>query len=79
MGKCLSKTSVIVEDAYRSVSESASEIQRKYSARNYTQVRQSDNTTILSNYEDETDSQGKLSVGEQEIEDIFNSNIDTEI
>ena len=65
----MTKTSVIVEDAYRSASESVSEIQRKISSRNYTPVRQQE-TTILSNYEDKP-ADDNLTVGEKEIEDIF--------
>ena len=76
MGQCMTKTSVIVEDVYRSASESVSEIQRKISSRNYTPVRQQE-TTILSNYEDKPDN---LTVGEKEIEDIFKeSDIDEKI
>ena len=78
MGQCMNKTSVIVEDAYRSASESVSEIQRKISARNYTPVRQQE-TTILSNYED-TPADDNLTVGEKEIEDIFkDSELDDKI
>ena len=76
MGQCMTKTSVLVEDVYRSASESVSEIQRKISARNYTPVTQQE-TTILSNYEDKPDN---LTVGEKEIEDIFKeSDIDEKI
>ena len=76
MGQCMTKTSVIMEDAYRSASESVNEIQRKISSRNYTPVRQQE-TTILSNYEDKPDN---LTVGEKEIEDIFKeSDIDEKI
>ena len=78
MGQCMNKTSVIVEDAYRSASESVSEIQRKISARNYTPVRQQE-TTILSNYEDKP-VDDNLTVGEKEIEDIFkDSELDDKI
>jgi len=78
MGQCMNKTSVIVEDAYRSASESVSEIQRKISARNYTPVRQQE-TTILSNYEDKP-ADDNLTVGEKEIEDIFkDSELDDKI
>lgn len=78
MGQCMTKTSVIVEDAYRSASESVSEIQRKISSRNYTPVRQQE-TTILSNYEDKP-VDDNLTVGEKEIEDIFKeSEIDEKI
>ena len=78
MGQCMNKTSVIVEDAYRSASESVSEIQRKISSRNYSQVRQQE-TTILSNYED-TPADDNLTVGEKEIEDIFkDSELDDKI
>ena len=74
----MTKTSVIVEDAYRSASESVSEIQRKISSRNYTPVRQQE-TTILSNYEDKP-VDDNLTVGEKEIEDIFKeSEIDEKI
>lgn len=79
MGQCMTKTSVIVEDAYRSASESVSEIQRKISSRNYTPVRQQETSTILSNYED-TPTEDNLTVGEKEIEDIFKeSEIDEKI
>lgn len=78
MGQCMTKTSVIMEDAYRSASESVSEIQRKISSRNYTPVRQQE-TTILSNYEDKP-VDDNLTVGEKEIEDIFKeSEIDEKI
>jgi len=77
MGQCMTKTSVIVEDVYRSASESVSEIQRKISSRNYTPVRQQESTTILSNYEESADD--NLSVGEQEIEDIFKDSIEEKI
>ena len=78
MGQCMNKTSVIVEDAYRSASESVSEIQRKISSRNYTPVRQQE-TTILSNYEDKP-ADDNLTVGEKEIEDIFkDSELDDKI
>lgn len=78
MGQCMNKTSVIVEDAYRSASESVSEIQRKISSRNYTPVRQQE-TTILSNYEDKP-VDDNLTVGEKEIEDIFkDSELDDKI
>lgn len=78
MGQCMTKTSVIVEDAYRSASESVSEIQRKISARNYTPVMQQE-TTILSNYEDKP-ADDNLTVGEKEIEDIFkDSELDDKI
>ena len=73
----MTKTSVIVEDVYRSASESVSEIQRKISSRNYTPVRQQESTTILSNYEESADD--NLSVGEQEIEDIFKDSIEEKI
>lgn len=74
----MNKTSVIVEDAYRSASESVSEIQRKISSRNYTPVRQQE-TTILSNYEDKP-VDDNLTVGEKEIEDIFkDSELDDKI
>lgn len=75
----MNKTSVLVEDAYRSASESVSEIQRKISSRNYTPVRQQETSTILSNYED-TPAEDNLTVGEKEIEDIFKeSEIDENI
>ena len=78
MGQCMTKTSVIMEDAYRSASESVNEIQRKISSRNYTPVRQQE-TTILSNYED-TPADDNLTVGEKEIEDIFkDSELDEKI
>tara|TARA_B000000475_G_scaffold12833_1_gene11223 strand:+ start:596 stop:832 length:237 start_codon:yes stop_codon:yes gene_type:complete len=78
MGQCMTKTSVLVEDVYRSASESVSEIQRKISARNYTPVTQQE-TTILSNYEDKP-VEDNLTVGEQEIEDIFkDSELDDKI
>jgi len=78
MGQCMTKTSVIVEDVYRSASESVSEIQRKISARNYTPVTQQE-TTILSNYEDKP-VDDNLTVGEKEIEDIFkDSELDDKI
>ena len=70
MGQCMTKTSVIMEDAYRSASESVSEIQRKISARNYTAVQQQDNIPL------EPDN---LTVGEKEIEDIFKDSIDDNI
>lgn len=74
----MTKTSVIMEDAYRSASESVNEIQRKISSRNYTPVRQQE-TTILSNYED-TPADDNLTVGEKEIEDIFkDSELDEKI
>ena len=79
MGQCMTKTSVIVEDVYRSASESVSEIQRKISSRNYTPVRQQETSTILSNYEDRP-TEDNLTVGEKEIEDIFKeSEIDEKI
>lgn len=59
-----------MEDAYRSASESVSEIQRKISARNYTTVQQQDNIPL------EPDN---LTVGEKEIEDIFKDSIDDNI
>ncbi len=78
MGQCMTKTSVVVEDVYRSASESISEIQRKISSRNYTPVRQQE-TTILSNYEDKP-ADDNLTVGEKEIEDIFkDSELDDKI
>lgn len=74
----MTKTSVIMEDAYRSASESVSEIQRKISARNYTPVKQQEGSTILSNYED-IPVDDNLTVGEKEIEDIFKESIDDKI
>ena len=70
MGQCMTKTSVIVEDVYRSASESVSEIQRKMSARHYTAVEQQDDIPL------EPDN---LTVGEREIEDIFKDSIEEKI
>ena len=83
MGKCISKSSVLVTDVSRNFSEKSKQIKQKLGLHDYTRINESKDPTIRVEYsyeDDDDDVIPDMDKNRDEIDDIFDDDeIDNKI